>query len=534
MKENNKPLIIPNKVVPKNTVPGTNTNSNYTVSQLINSIHQQYINRPRNMDNIAAERAISNRQQRTAYDRAHGQGTYNAQQSNKNTQIDILKSKQEDRVAQIAGGAANGIDATMGILSMVPGANLSGDTYFAMKGAKDLSQGNYLGATLNTLPIGASVLGRGLDVATPYIKTGLNNLSNTVGNGLERTSQLYKPLRYYRFNRLLRNPIVPSGFSEFPDNSFTQMYPYNAIKLGQYFRTTNPHTNVVTGLTPLNEKPVIFFQSDVPGSYYNKMATQIRNKDEADQAKLGLHFMDAKKMDDNDLLDFITDGSQNIKDTPINKLLWDNAVDYFKSQNYINRINKTVGYPKYEQFIQEYLPSAFNNNSIINLSSRLMKKYNPGSSGYHFQIGRNGSTVLKDFANQEPDYAIPTYFHEVGGHGTEGYFGLGRTADPTGVSQTSMAKVNSSTTVKNEVSEHFGEDYYTRPNEMRARALATNMFIHMYPKRAGRLFDIDYFGDINRVISDSQPGRLFFGSFKKDWSALTDYLHNAYKQGGKL
>ena len=178
--------------------------------------------------------------------------------------MDILKSKQEDRVAQIAGGAANGIDATMGILSMVPGANLSGDTYFAMKGAKDLSQGNYLGATLNTLPIGASVLGRGLDVATPYIKTGLNNLSNTVGNGLERTSQLYKPLRYYRFNRLLRNPIVPSGFSEFPDNSFTQMYPYNAIKLGQYFRTTNPHTNVVTGLTPLNEKPVIFFQSDVP------------------------------------------------------------------------------------------------------------------------------------------------------------------------------------------------------------------------------------------------------------------------------
>ena len=244
--------------------------------------------------------------------------------------------------------------------------------------------------------------------------------------------------------------------------------------------------------------------------------------------------MDAKKMDDNDLLDFITDGSQNIKDTPINKLLWDNAVDYFKSQNYINRINKTVGYPKYEQFIQEYLPSAFNNNSIINLSSRLMKKYNPGSRGYHFQIGRNGSTGLRDFANQEPDYAITTYFHEVGGHGTEGYFGLGKTADPTGVSQTSMAKVNSSTTVKNEVSEHVGEDYYTRPNEMRARALATNMFIHMYPKRAGRLFDIDYFGDINRVISDSQPGRLFFGSFKKDWSALTDYLHNAYKQGGKL
>jgi hypothetical protein len=41
----------------------------------------------------------------------------------------------------MAGGAANGIDATMGILSMVPGANLAGDTYFAMKGAKDLKSG---------------------------------------------------------------------------------------------------------------------------------------------------------------------------------------------------------------------------------------------------------------------------------------------------------------------------------------------------------------------------------------------------------
>jgi len=39
----------------------------------------------------------------------------------------------------MAGGAANGIDTAMGIVSMIPGANLAGDTYFAMKGAKDLN-----------------------------------------------------------------------------------------------------------------------------------------------------------------------------------------------------------------------------------------------------------------------------------------------------------------------------------------------------------------------------------------------------------
>ena len=42
--------------------------------------------------------------------------------------MDILKSKQEDTLAQMAGGAANGIDTAMGIVSMIPGANLAGDT----------------------------------------------------------------------------------------------------------------------------------------------------------------------------------------------------------------------------------------------------------------------------------------------------------------------------------------------------------------------------------------------------------------------
>jgi len=39
----------------------------------------------------------------------------------------------------MAGGAADTIDASMGIMSMIPEANLVGDAYFALKGSKDLS-----------------------------------------------------------------------------------------------------------------------------------------------------------------------------------------------------------------------------------------------------------------------------------------------------------------------------------------------------------------------------------------------------------
>lgn len=527
--------VIPNRFALRTTVPGTNTNSNYTIPQA----RQSYTYRPRNMGDIAAERAVRNRQQRTAYDRVNGQGTYNAQQSNKDTQVDILKSKQEDTLAQMAGGAANGIDATMGILSMVPGSNLAGDTYFALKGAKDLNQGNYLGAALNTVPIGASVLGRGLDMATPYIRTGLDNLSNMFGIGLDRASQLYKPLRDYRVSKLFGEPKLTPEFTTAPDNSFSYKYPYSNERFGYYFKTTNPHTNVVTGFIPLNEKSTAFFQSDVPNSYYNEMATQIRNKNWEDSAKLGLHKSEwVDKMNNDDLLDFVNGGTQNIKDTPINSSLWNKTVNYFNSSDYADKINRTANKYRYNPFIKEYLPYMFNHNSFTNVSERLMEKYDPYSGAFHFSLpgtnGANGANVFRNFANATPDYGIPTYFHEVGGHGTEKYFGFNRTTDPTGVSQASISKIGSSPAAENIINKGLGQDYYVRPNEMRARAISTNAFINQYPKRAKELFKIDDLGNIGQTIGGSEPDQLLTGSFNTDWPAFDDYLHNAYKKGGKI
>lgn len=181
---------MPNKFKFDNFVPGTNTNSNYSIPYATQHARQSFIYRPRNMGDIEAERAVRERQQRATYDRSHGKGTYNAKQALKATQIEIAKAKQEDTVAQMAGGAADAIDASMGIMSMIPEANLVGDAYFALKGSKDLSQNNYIGAALNTIPISASVLGRGLTAASPYIRTGIDNLSSKLGQTSKLTSHL--------------------------------------------------------------------------------------------------------------------------------------------------------------------------------------------------------------------------------------------------------------------------------------------------------------------------------------------------------
>jgi hypothetical protein len=84
----------------------------------------------------------------------------------------------------MAGGAADGIDAGMAALSFVPGANLASDTYFGLKGAKALGEGNYTEAALDMLPFGSAAVTKGM----PYIMTGLRNLSNKFSSVLDRAS----------------------------------------------------------------------------------------------------------------------------------------------------------------------------------------------------------------------------------------------------------------------------------------------------------------------------------------------------------
>lgn len=530
--------IIPSRFAPRTTVPGTNTNSNYTVPQAINNARQSYTYRPKNMGDIAAERAVRNRQQRTNYDRVHGQGTYNAQQSNKNTQMDILKSKQEDTLAQMAGGAANGIDTAMGIVSMIPGANLAGDTYFAMKGAKDLNQGNYLDAALNTLPIGASVLGKGLDVATPYIKTGLENLSNMFGAGVDRASQLYKPFREYRIGKLLGEPKLTSEFTKVPDNSFSYMYPDMRFNVGQYFNTTNPHTIVSSGLKPLNNKSTYFFQADTPGSYYYNMVQKARDDSKYldTSTKIGLHFNQTSKLNNHELLDFLTDGSQDVKDTPWNKLLQGYLKNYFTSDNYKKAFMQSKYKDSYDKFINGFVFPAFNNYSYRNVSPRLMSKISETKPGYttfgmHTSLSNsvgNGYNLFNDVTRRTVPAGTQTYFHEVGGHGTEEAFGINKVKDPTNISQKFLQQTSS------QPSSNSGfQNYLQQPNEMRARGISTNALRTSLPGFSNRYFKINSDGEIQNIPKRSQLEKLT-QSLNGNKDVSLSYLDNIFKQGGKI
>lgn len=136
----------------------TRTNTN-------NRAKQQAQVKARKMSDIAAERAVGERRNRAKYDAAHGKGTYNAKKAQERTKVQVAKANQEDKVGLAARYAADAIDGGMLGASMIPGyGQLMGTAYFGAKGAKDLSQGDYLSGTLNLTPYGA-VVGK---AAMPY------------------------------------------------------------------------------------------------------------------------------------------------------------------------------------------------------------------------------------------------------------------------------------------------------------------------------------------------------------------------------
>ena len=114
------------------------------------------------------------------------------------------------------------------------------------------------------------------------------------------------------------------------------MYPDMRFNVGQYFNTTNPHTIVSSGLKPLNNKSTYFFRQIllvliiIIWSKKPEMTLNIQ----IHQLKIGLHFNQTSKLNNHELLDFLTDGSQDVKDTPWNKLLQGQLKNYFTSDNY--------------------------------------------------------------------------------------------------------------------------------------------------------------------------------------------------------
>lgn len=104
------------------------------------------------MAEVATERAMREREQRRKYDAEHGKGTYNAKKDQEATQMAILKAQQEQGKS-LAGYAADAIDGAMLGVSMIPGyGSLLGGTYWTAKGAKNLSQGNYLNGAIDLIP----------------------------------------------------------------------------------------------------------------------------------------------------------------------------------------------------------------------------------------------------------------------------------------------------------------------------------------------------------------------------------------------
>lgn len=137
----------------------------------------------RSMADVAADRAVRKRAERQQYDAQHGAGTYDAQESKKQTAYDISTTKP-DAIGTAAGYAADAIDGAMMGASMIPGmGKLAGMTYWGLKGAKDASQGNYLLGALEASPIF-------FEAAPEAYFMGKSFISNN-GNLMSKSSHIY-------------------------------------------------------------------------------------------------------------------------------------------------------------------------------------------------------------------------------------------------------------------------------------------------------------------------------------------------------
>lgn len=116
---------------------------------------QRAQNVARKQADISAEHAVRRRQERRT------NPNFAEQEAKRQLNVELAKARQDGEVGVAARYAADAIDGAMMAASMLPGyGKLMGTTYFGLKGAKDLSQGDYLNGAINTMPIWATPLMR--------------------------------------------------------------------------------------------------------------------------------------------------------------------------------------------------------------------------------------------------------------------------------------------------------------------------------------------------------------------------------------
>lgn len=188
----------------------------------------------------------------------------------------------------------------------------------------------------------------------------------------------------------------------------------------------------------------------------------------------------------------------------------------------------------YTDFINEYV-NPLDNQSYRNISSRLLNKINKTSPGFvttglhssFLQNSRPGLNFISNMSERPSDSVMGTYFHEVGGHGTENAFGINKSNDPTKITQQAIQQLNSTP----QPTSSF-QSYLLQPNELRARAISTNIYKHAFTPRYNWYYNVKK-GTSNRLPLHSQLQQLY-KAFNNNINVTTNYLDTVYKQGGKI
>ena len=288
--------------------------------------------------------------------------------------------------------------------------------------------------------------------------------------------------------------------------------------MGYYFKTDNPHIIQPNGLKRLNEKPTYFFQSENPNSYYFKYQDKARSE----TPKVGINPQDLSV---NDFLDFLLGGSQNLEGLPIYKKLNKDINRLFNSKNY--QYNLHMSNFNADKFNNDFLPKMLQNSTTANISNRLTNIYgsktSSGINTHYIKMPTVNNVLVRDMVNTPTEDVLQTYYHEVGGHGTDSFFGTTKTYDNTGLTDKFIKPINN----KNQFLQ-----YNKRPNEIRAKALSTKALFINYPKFSREYFKTSPDGRIERAFDNSQFYNLTRAT--GDWIDAQNYVNDVYEKGGKL
>lgn len=151
--------------------------SNTSVNQTKLTAQKSFTNRKRKMSDIAAERAVKERQQRQQYDAQYGKGTYNAKKTQERTAYQVAKAQEPDVVDNLlqAGQAvASGIGMAADMVSHIP---VYSSLKAAQAGSEAINTGNPVKgveAVLWGLPLAGGVYSQSIK---PVVQTAAYNFS---------------------------------------------------------------------------------------------------------------------------------------------------------------------------------------------------------------------------------------------------------------------------------------------------------------------------------------------------------------------